>query len=88
MPFAHSFGLLHGHLTGDNVVFDDGGLIQVCDFCVKSLSEVGANSEAIDEVGGQLQLSEDSQNFFQRLSLMILLRNAIAVYLFRHLFWR
>jgi hypothetical protein len=52
MRFAHSFGLLHGHLTGDNVIFNDERLIQICDFCVKSLSEVGDNSEAIAEVEG------------------------------------
>jgi tRNA A-37 threonylcarbamoyl transferase component Bud32 len=50
MRFAHSFGLLHGHLTGDNIVFNDEGLIQICDFCVKSLSEVGSHSEAMAEV--------------------------------------
>jgi hypothetical protein len=52
MLFAHSFGLLHGHLTGDNVIFDHEGLIQNCDFCVKSLSEIGCNSEAMAEVEG------------------------------------
>jgi serine/threonine protein kinase len=52
MRFAHSFGLLHGHLTEDNVVFDDSGLIQICDFCVKSFSEFGGRSEGIAEVGG------------------------------------
>jgi serine/threonine protein kinase len=57
MRFAHSFGLLHGHLTGDNVVIDEEGLIQICDFCVKSLSDVVSNSKAMAEVGG---FSEDS----------------------------
>jgi serine/threonine protein kinase len=52
LRFAHSFGLLHGHLTGDNVVFDDSGLIQICDFCVANCSEVGGNSDVIAEVGG------------------------------------
>jgi hypothetical protein len=52
MRFAHSFGLQHGHLTGDNVVFEEERLIQICDFCEKSLSEIGSNSEAIAEVGG------------------------------------
>jgi serine/threonine protein kinase len=52
MRFAHSFGLLHGHLTGDNALFNGEGLIQICDFCVKSLSEVGNHSEAMAEVGG------------------------------------
>jgi serine/threonine protein kinase len=52
MRFAHSFGLLHGHLTEDNVVLNEEGLIQICDFCEQSLSEVGGNSEAMVEVGG------------------------------------
>jgi serine/threonine protein kinase len=52
MRFAHSLGLLHGHLTANNVLFDDDGMIQICDFCLKSLSEVECNSEAIAEVGG------------------------------------
>jgi serine/threonine protein kinase len=52
MRFAHSFGLLHGHLTEDNVLFNDEGLIQICDFCVQSLSKVVSNSEAMAEVGG------------------------------------
>jgi serine/threonine protein kinase len=51
LRFAHSFGLLHGHLTVDNVHFDGDGVIQICDFCVKSLSEIASNSEAIAEVG-------------------------------------
>jgi hypothetical protein len=57
MRFAHSYRLLHGHLTVNNAFFDEDGVIQICDFCVKSLSEVGGNSEAIVEVGG---LSEES----------------------------
>jgi serine/threonine protein kinase len=52
MRFAHSFGLLHGHLTGDNVLFDEDGLIQICNFCEKSVSGVAGNSEVIAEVGG------------------------------------
>jgi serine/threonine protein kinase len=51
MRYAHSFGLLHGHLTGDNVFFNHDGLIQICDFYVKSLSEIVDNSEAMAEVG-------------------------------------
>jgi serine/threonine protein kinase len=52
MRFAHSFGLLHGYLTEDKVVFDDSGLIQICDFCVNHFSKVVSDSEAIAEVGG------------------------------------
>jgi serine/threonine protein kinase len=52
LRFAHSFGLLHGHLTGDNLLFEHDGLIQVCDFCQNSLSEIGGNSDRMAEIGG------------------------------------
>jgi serine/threonine protein kinase len=52
MRFAHSFGLLHGHLTFDNVLFDDNGVVHISDFCLNSLPEVGSNSEAMEELGG------------------------------------
>jgi hypothetical protein len=52
MRFAHRYGLCHGHLTGDNGVFDDDGLNQICHFCQDSLPEVGADSEAMAEVVG------------------------------------
>jgi hypothetical protein len=39
-------------LREDKVVFDDSGLIQICDICVHRFSEVGDNSAAIAEVGG------------------------------------
>jgi serine/threonine protein kinase len=52
MRYAHSHRLLHGHLTANNVLFDEDGVIQICDFCMKSLSEVGGDSEAVTEVGG------------------------------------
>jgi serine/threonine protein kinase len=52
MRFAHSLGLFHGDLTGNKVFFNEEGLIQISDFCVKSLSDVGGNLEEIAEVGG------------------------------------
>jgi serine/threonine protein kinase len=52
MRFARSLGLLHGHLTGDNILFDEDGVIHICDFCLKGMSEVEGNSEVIAEVGG------------------------------------
>jgi serine/threonine protein kinase len=51
MRFAHSFGLLHGQLTANNVLFDDDGVIQISDFDVESLSEAGGNSKAVAEFG-------------------------------------
>jgi serine/threonine protein kinase len=35
LRFAHSLGLFHGHLTGNNILFDDDGMVRPCDFCVK-----------------------------------------------------
>jgi hypothetical protein len=32
LRFAHSFGLIHGHLTADNIVFDSDHQIQITDF--------------------------------------------------------
>jgi hypothetical protein len=51
MRFAHSLGLLHGHLTGQNVIIDNDGFIQIYDCCLKSLSELGGNSKAMEDVG-------------------------------------
>jgi hypothetical protein len=45
-------GLFHDHLTGNHIFFGEDGMIQICDFCVKSLSEIGGNSEATEAVGG------------------------------------
>jgi serine/threonine protein kinase len=75
MRFAHSFGLLPGHLTGDNVVFDDDGLIQICDFYQKSLSEAGGNLEAIAEVesfsGEYWRPNADVRGFAELLSRIV-----------------
>jgi hypothetical protein len=32
LRFAHSFGLLHGHLTGNTVFFNENGVIQITEF--------------------------------------------------------
>jgi serine/threonine protein kinase len=37
LRFVHSFGLLHGHLTGDNVYFTEEGMIQISDFSLHNL---------------------------------------------------
>jgi hypothetical protein len=51
MRFAHSFGFLQGHLALDKVLFDDD-VVQISDFYLDNLSEVGGKSEATDEIGG------------------------------------
>jgi hypothetical protein len=32
LRFAHSFGLVHGHLTGNTVFLSEDGMIEICDF--------------------------------------------------------
>jgi serine/threonine protein kinase len=82
MRFAHSFGLLHGHLSGDNVLFDEDGLIQICDFFVKSLSEAGGNLEAIAEVesfsGECWRPAADVRAFAELLSRIVIGNSAEA----------
>jgi serine/threonine protein kinase len=51
LRFAHSLGLLHGHLTGSNVVFNEDGMIQITDFCTKSLIDLKCNHEAEADLG-------------------------------------
>jgi serine/threonine protein kinase len=76
MRFAHSFGILHGHLTVDHVLFDNDGLIQLCDFCQPSSSEVGGNSEAMAEVGGfsgeNWRPAADVKSFAELLSRIVI----------------
>jgi hypothetical protein len=85
--------LLHGHLTGDNVVFDDERLIQICDFSVNSLSEAGGNSDSSEEVGGFAgrgwRPDADVRAFAELLSKIMTgdsLKTADAVDQFRYLF--
>jgi serine/threonine protein kinase len=49
---AHSLGLLHGHLTGKNVVFNEDGMIQITDFCTKSLIDRECRHGTEADVGG------------------------------------
>jgi serine/threonine protein kinase len=50
--FAHSLGVLHGHLTGNNILFDLDGRIQIADFCVQCLAEQEGHSGVRSDVGG------------------------------------
>jgi serine/threonine protein kinase len=52
LQFAHSLGLCHGHLTGNNILFDSDHCIQIVDFNPIFL-EVG-ESEIESEEGIQL----------------------------------
>jgi hypothetical protein len=36
---GHSLGLLHGHLTANNIFFNEEGVVQIADFCMNRLGE-------------------------------------------------
>jgi serine/threonine protein kinase len=52
LRFAHSLGLLHGHLTVNNVLFNEDGVIQITNFCLNRLMKPEGNSSGIVDVGG------------------------------------
>jgi serine/threonine protein kinase len=52
LRFGHSLGLVHGHLTANNVLFKENGVIQIADFCVNRLAEWDWNSGENLTVGG------------------------------------
>jgi serine/threonine protein kinase len=47
LRFAHSLGLMHGHLTGNNILFDPNHCIQIVDFnpIVLAVGETESESE-------------------------------------------
>jgi hypothetical protein len=44
LRFAHSLGLLHGHLTVNKVPFNEDGVIQITNFCFNRLMRRERNS--------------------------------------------
>jgi serine/threonine protein kinase len=52
LRFGHSLGLLYGHLTVDNVLFNEDVVIQITDFCLSRLIKPEGNSSGIVDVGG------------------------------------
>jgi serine/threonine protein kinase len=52
LRFAHSLGFVHGHLTANNVLFNENRVIQIADFCVNSLAELDWNSGENVTIGG------------------------------------
>jgi serine/threonine protein kinase len=58
LRFAHSLGLVHGHLTGNNILFDSDHCIQIVDFnpIVLHIGEMenGSGSGSGNEDGTQL----------------------------------
>jgi hypothetical protein len=51
LRFAHSLGLIHGHLTGNNILFDSDDCIQIVDFQPIVLKD----GESVNEGGAQLR---------------------------------
>jgi RIO-like serine/threonine protein kinase len=58
LRFAHSLGLVHGHLTGNNILFDSDHCIQIVDFN-PIVVEVGKSETGIESEDGT-QLDEFS----------------------------
>jgi serine/threonine protein kinase len=54
LRFVHSFGLIHGHLTSSNILFDWNDCIQIVDFESMLLKVVEMEDEDDDEKETQL----------------------------------
>jgi serine/threonine protein kinase len=54
LRFAHSLGLVHGHLTGNNILFDCDHCIQIVDFTPIDLEVREIEIEIESEYGTQL----------------------------------
>jgi serine/threonine protein kinase len=52
LRFAHSLGLPHGHLTMNNALFNEDGVIQITNFCLNRLMKPEGNSDGMVDVGG------------------------------------
>jgi serine/threonine protein kinase len=52
LRFAHSLGVVHGHLTGNNVLLDGSGVIQIADFCLISLRDSEGQNRVMIDNGG------------------------------------
>jgi serine/threonine protein kinase len=52
LRFAHSLGLVHGHLTGNNILFDSDHCIQIVDFDPIVLEVMGSESEEGSQLVG------------------------------------
>jgi hypothetical protein len=50
LRFAHSLGLLHGHLTVNDVLSNENGVIQITYFCLNRLMNPEWNSSGIVDV--------------------------------------
>jgi serine/threonine protein kinase len=52
LRFAHSFGLLHGHLTVNDVLFNEDGVMQITYCCLNDLLNPEGNGDGIVEAKG------------------------------------
>jgi serine/threonine protein kinase len=52
LRFTHSLGLLHRHLTVNNVLFNDDGVVQITHFCLNRLMKPEGNIDGIVDMGG------------------------------------
>jgi serine/threonine protein kinase len=52
LHFAHSFGFLHGHLTGHTLFFNENGVIQITDFGLNGFGELEGQEGGKKDIGG------------------------------------
>jgi serine/threonine protein kinase len=76
LRYAHSLGLIHNHLTTNNVILDEVGMVQITDFCVHGLARVGENECTQVDVAGNsgehFNARADVQGFAQILSQIVI----------------
>jgi serine/threonine protein kinase len=75
LRYAHSLGLLHGNLTGNNILLDFNGLVQIRDFCMSDFAELVSNPDVRVNLGGfsgeSWSPSSDIQAFSRILSEIV-----------------
>jgi hypothetical protein len=52
LRFVHRFGLVHGHLTCNNVLFNENGMVQITDLCMNTLVYIESEKYAKTDLGG------------------------------------
>jgi hypothetical protein len=78
--FAHSFGIFHGHLTGDNIFLKEDGVIQITDFGMNDYEDLESDDESeVDIVGcsgASLTRKADIRGFTRIVSEIVFGRSA------------
>jgi serine/threonine protein kinase len=78
--FAHSFGIFHGHLTGNNIFVNEDGVIQVTDFGLNDSGDLECHDESevdiVGSSGASLIRKADIRGFTRIVSEIVFGRSA------------